>query len=333
MVLDYRDTVLAFIRSKGPILPVQIAKEVKTNILMASAMLSEMSSKGILKVSSLKVGGSPLYYAPGQESQLLQFTQHLNQKDQATLARLKGAQVLRDQDEDALTRVSLRNLKDFAHPLNVTHDGITELFWKWSALSDEDASVGIKGLLGVSAPAAPVAPVPVAPSAALTVQVPSVVAKEPKPRRKRVAAAPAQVVMPSDPRLVEPKVPVVPAIPQQAVPVMPVSAVVDFSDDPFFVQVQQFCVKSNIKILESALIKKRAEYDLVLDVPGALGRMVYYAKARNKQKLTDADVTAAFVQGQLKKLPAALLAPGELSKKGFELLAKDLRGMLYTRMQ
>lgn len=321
MVLDYRDTVLAFIRSKGPILPVQIAKEVKTNILMASAMLSEMSSKGTLKVSHIKVGGSPLYYAPGQEVQLLQFVQHLNEKDQATLQRLKSVQVMRDQEEDALTRVSLRNLKDFAHPLNVTHDGVTELFWKWSLLSDADASAVIKSVLAVPAPQ-PVVP-------ALPVAVAVQVIKESKPRKKRVVASPVQVVMPSDPRFIEPKsVSGVPVVASQ-----PASQVVESVDDPFFVQVQAFCAKSNIKILESALIKKRSEYDLVLDVPGALGRMVYYAKARNKQKLTDTDLVAAFVQGQLKKLPAALLAPGELNKKGLELLAKDLRGTLYARLE
>ncbi len=344
MVLDYRDTVMAFIRSKGPILPVQISKEVKTNILMASAMLSEMSSKGLVKVSHIKVGGSPLYYAPGQEAQLLQFTSHLNEKDQATLARLKHVTVMRDQAEDALTRVSLRNLKDFAHPLNVTHDGTTELFWKWSSLPDVDASTMIKSMLTSSAPAPiqPVVPVqiptappvPKAPIAA--VQQPLATSVEKRKRKRAETIAPAQVVMPSDPRTVQPKKEVVQPVAQQTftpAPVSPIPTHSEVVDDAFFTQLSQFCAKSNIKILECALIKKKSEYDLVLEIPSALGSMVYYAKARNKQKVTDADITAAFVQGQLRKLPAALIAPGELNKKGYELLAKDLRGMLYAQIR
>jgi hypothetical protein len=307
---------------------------------MASAMLSEMSSKGILKVSHIKVGGSPLYYAPGQEAQLLQFTSHLNEKDQATLVRLKQATVMRDQDEDALTRVSLRNLKDFAHPLNVTHDGTTELFWKWSALADADASEKIKTMLTGVSPAplqqtTPV-PMPVVPSVpkapVATVQQQVVPTVEKRKRKRAEAVVPAQVVMPSDPRMVEAKQPVVQQTFTPAPLVAQTAPVSDVMDDVFFAQLSQFCAKSNIKILEYALVKKKSEYDLVLEIPSALGSMVYYAKARNKQKLTDADITAAFVQGQLRKLPAALIAPGELNKKGCELLAKDLRGMLYARI-
>ncbi len=77
-------------------------------------MLSELSSKKSLKISALKVGGSPLYYVPGHEEKLLQFIQNLNEKDRRTLELLKDSQVLRDAEQDPLTRVSLRQIKDFA---------------------------------------------------------------------------------------------------------------------------------------------------------------------------------------------------------------------------
>ncbi len=41
---DQREEILKFIKYSGPVLPVQIAKHVNTNILFASAMLSELVS-------------------------------------------------------------------------------------------------------------------------------------------------------------------------------------------------------------------------------------------------------------------------------------------------
>ena len=68
-----RDEILRIIRQKGPVLPVQIAKELKTSILFASAMLSELVSAHLLKVSTVKIGGSPLYYIPEHASRLQEF--------------------------------------------------------------------------------------------------------------------------------------------------------------------------------------------------------------------------------------------------------------------
>ena len=62
---DITEKILAFMRGKGPILPVEIAKHINTNILMASARLSEIKSNGKIKISHVKVCGSPLYYLPG----------------------------------------------------------------------------------------------------------------------------------------------------------------------------------------------------------------------------------------------------------------------------
>ncbi|HSU73157.1 MAG TPA: hypothetical protein VLJ21_04900 [Candidatus Binatia bacterium] len=336
MVVDYRDTVLAFVRSKGPVLPVQIAKELRTEILMASAMLSEMTSKGTLRVSHLKIGGSPLYYIPGQEAMLLGFTKNLNEKDQRTLEFLRDNKVVRDQDQDALTRVSLRGIKDFAQPLNVTHAGTTEIFWKWQQVPDADASALIKQILTASAPA----PAPAA-------QQQTVFA--PVPARAESVQAPVPKVKPQKPKVVKQKAvvkePEPERIERRAVERVPATSFVHSDapitqtfledpalSDPFYKQIQDFCVKANIKILEHAMVTKKLDYDLIIQVPSPVGSLVYYAKARNKAKLNDTDLSGAFTQGQLKKLPAMLLAPGELSKKAQELLAKELRGVAFTRL-
>ncbi|MFH1276012.1 MAG: hypothetical protein ABIH82_02785, partial [Candidatus Woesearchaeota archaeon] len=67
------DKILDFIKVNGPTLPTKVAKNINQQILFASAHLSDLVSRGKVKISKLKVGGSPLYYLPGQEDQLYPF--------------------------------------------------------------------------------------------------------------------------------------------------------------------------------------------------------------------------------------------------------------------
>ncbi|HLC90905.1 MAG TPA: hypothetical protein VJI15_03990, partial [Candidatus Nanoarchaeia archaeon] len=67
------DRILSFLKMTGPTLPTKVAKHIGTEIIIASAHLSDLASRGKVKISKLKVGGSPLYYLPGQEEQLYPF--------------------------------------------------------------------------------------------------------------------------------------------------------------------------------------------------------------------------------------------------------------------
>src|SRR3989338_1626763 len=120
-----RDDVISLVKSKGPILPSHVAKAINTNIIMASAYLSELVASKIINISNTKVGGSPLYYAPGQEAQLLKFADNLNEKERRALELLKSSSVLRDSSLTPLMRVALREIKDFAFPLQVNVNGMT----------------------------------------------------------------------------------------------------------------------------------------------------------------------------------------------------------------
>ncbi|MEW5896851.1 MAG: hypothetical protein AB1668_04115 [Nanoarchaeota archaeon] len=147
-----QDKVLSFVRMNGPTLPSKVAKHIGTEILIASAYLSDLSAQGKLKISDLKVGGSPLYYLPGQESRLYQFVQgNINPKEIEVLERLKKEGVFREKNLDLLTRVALRSVKDFAIPLQVTIEGNKEIFWKWYLLSDEETNSAIARILSIFA--------------------------------------------------------------------------------------------------------------------------------------------------------------------------------------
>ncbi|MBI2548940.1 hypothetical protein HYW21_06330 [Candidatus Woesearchaeota archaeon] len=143
-----RDKILEFARIHGPVLPIEIAKILQTDTIIAGAHLSELVASKRMFVSHVKVGGSPVYYLPGQEYRLQQYTKNLHEKEQQTYTLLKEKRVLRDRSLDPLTRVTLRAMKDFAKPLEVDVDDNKELFWKWYLLSTQDASTIINQALG-----------------------------------------------------------------------------------------------------------------------------------------------------------------------------------------
>ncbi|MEM4253889.1 MAG: hypothetical protein QXR48_00670 [Candidatus Woesearchaeota archaeon] len=317
--LDYRDRIRAMIEQR-PVQPTQVAKELLTDSMLASAMLSEMSEKGLLKVSHLKVGSSPLYYHPDHPEHLLDFVQHLNEKDRKTVYLLREKKVLNDAALDPLTRVSLRSIKDFAKPLDVVVDGNKLLFWKFYLLTDEEAAEVIKQSFQQQAPA-PAAEAP-------KVQKPR------KPRAKKVKVEPPQTIVAPAEQAVQqvsaPKSEPVAGISraEESKPVVPAEAASQAlsTDDPFLQKLIAFFASSNITVLEQVVLKKKNEYDFVIQLSSPVGNLNYYCKAKNKVKVGEADLSHAYVQGQLRKLPVLFLSPGTLTKPASELL-KELKGL------
>ena len=143
-----QDKILQFLRISGPTLPTKVAKHLNTPLLLASAGLADLSSQGKVKVSKLKIGGSPLYYLPGQEERLYHFAAgNVDPKDFRVLEQLQQEKVLRESALDLLSKVALRHLPDFALPLQVGFEGNSELFWKWHLLSEEETREKIQNLL------------------------------------------------------------------------------------------------------------------------------------------------------------------------------------------
>ncbi|MBU0977622.1 MAG: hypothetical protein KKD18_04350, partial [Nanoarchaeota archaeon] len=133
-----KEKILSTIKYRGPILPVQVAKEINFSPLFASAFLSELKDEGKIKISNMRVGSSPLYYLPGQEEMLEKFVPYLNQREKEAFQKLKQEKVLDDVSQDPVVRVALRAIKDFAVPVKVRINGEMRLFWKYFILNDEE---------------------------------------------------------------------------------------------------------------------------------------------------------------------------------------------------
>ena len=147
--MDNRDKILEFVKVKGPVLPSQISKVIGTDMIMASAHLAELTAANKLKISTIKVGNSPLYYLTGQESMLQKYIGSMNDKEKKGYDLLQQNKVLRDIEQEPVVRVVLREIKDFAIQLNVNHNNNREVFWKWYLTSNEEAEQLIKSKLDI----------------------------------------------------------------------------------------------------------------------------------------------------------------------------------------
>jgi hypothetical protein len=103
----------------------------------------------MLRLSHLKIGGSPLYYTKGQEHKLQDYSDKLHEKEKKAYELLKEKKVIRDDKLDPVTRVALRQIKDFAVPLNININNSTNIYWKWYLISNEEALELIKSDLNL----------------------------------------------------------------------------------------------------------------------------------------------------------------------------------------
>ena len=435
-----QDKILNFLKVNGPVLPSKVAKNIKTDILLASAMLSDLASQGKIKISKLKVGGSPLYYLPGQESQLYAFASgNINPKDHMVLDKLKANKILREDDLDLLGKVALRSLKDFAIPLHVIVQGHKELFWKWHLLSDEETTLLIRSILygseeehkpqptqrheeprheeKTTLPAQKVLTEDTVPQTAdapkttyalqtneepeLSAENPEPIANEPEPVsgmevpepthkselvhepvpepvHETIAGKvstetekiPAKVEKEKRPEDVEkndaPKMSdgitaekkivnktekqkdeitateksfkeliksekkekeskreekTVPAKVQEPVDKKAKTRKKRSSvNDEFVLVLEKYFHDNKVMIQEKEIVRKNSEIDMLVKVPSVVGEVTYFCKAKNKVRCDEKDISSAYMEAQIKKLPLLFLYKKEINKKAKEML-------------
>ena len=312
-----RDKVISILRQKGPSLPATIAKETGTNILFASATLAELVSNKMVKITNLKIGGSPLYYLAGQEDKLVPYKNKLKEKDQRTFDLLKERRILRDTELEPLTRVSLRNIKDFAVPLEVTLNQKTEIFWKWFLLKSEEAEKLIRQILEPSA--APQKPVQ---TTLEPEQNESTESKEPENTEEiHQDVEPAQNKEANNQDL------------QTLVEEKPLQNQSNNDDsDKFLQKIQDYFDKTGIELLGTNIIKKETDVECEINLPTAVGKIRFYCRARNKKKPNDSDLASAYVQGELRRLPVLFVTTGELTKKADSMLEQEFKRIKVVRI-
>ena len=322
-----KNQVLEVVRTKGYVVPSDLIREFRTDTFIMGAVLSDLVHDKKLGISSVKIGGSPAYYALEQKEKLQDLFKYLHEKDRGTFELLRQQKVVLDTEQSPLLRVSLRTIKDYAKPIEVTANGQTYLFWKWYLATEQEVNDGLRSHFSRLTAATLVSPAP--PSVASSYQPPvaplqSVVQMAPlqvsaeQPASKKVPERRQKKVSQQQPLLV---------VPQEAPPAVFIPA-----DDPFAQRVAAFFQAKNMELLQFSVVKK-GEIDCIVAVPSPLGSVQYYCKAKNKKKCSEGEIATAFVAGQMKKLPSLLLAPGEFPKKLLFSIDKDYPNMKLVQME
>lgn len=285
-----------FLRINGPVLPVKVSKVIDTNIMMASALLSQLVSDKKAKLTYENIGGSPLYYIKGQEALLQErLGNQLSGKKKEAYNLLKEKKVIKDINLDPPIRIALRELKDFAVPIDINLNGNAERHWRWYLISNDQ----IKDIL-------------------IKKEKPIEVKKEEikpeKPKIEREIKEKKKIEI----KKVEVK--------EEKEEKKEVKKKIDF-----YLKIDKYFNQNKVEILHEELVKKDREFDFIVEIPSNLGKLKYFVKVRNKKKIGEGDLSLAYSQAQMKNLPLLFLTSGELTKKAKEHLEKNLSGAVFKK--
>ena len=292
-----RESVVRYVRQHGPLLPVKVSKELDTNILFASAILGELVSNKKLKLTSVKSGGSPFYYADGQEYKLQELSDFLKGKEKEAYEFIKNESVVRDKTAEPWQRVALRHIKDYAVPVEVEFKGEIEVFWKWYLLNKDQVKEKIGSLLG---------------------GVNEEPIKEVEPVKQEIKKISETLEGP----VVENR-----ELPKVQETLKPIKRVKKASSG-FYKKVGSYIDDFGITVVEEETLRKGKEYLFNVFVPSRIGRLNYLLVAKDKKTINDSDLVLAMNEGKIKKLPVLFISTGSLTKKGELYLKKHIGDLL-----
>ncbi len=350
MFVDLVDSedVLKAVKARGPILPLEIRRFLgKGDSITIGAALSTLLSKKLLRCTKLKLGGSPFYYVDGQENKLELLSKHLNDKDKRVFEELRQKKVMKDASQEPLTRVSLRNIVDFAKKVEMTSNGEVVLYWRWYLVSEDEAISLIRGELQrkdlsyneevaeeqeseeqetkdeepeeeVSADEDESTPES---SVVDEEQEDSDVEAEDE-AESEVVSEKKRKSPPRREKKESKKVEEQTRIPED---------VPDYDDD-FFREIKGFLDDNGIKIKQAVLVRKSSDYELVVEMKTPFGKTDYFCKAKSKKKCNEGDLSSAYLQGQNKRLPTVFITTGEITKKAKQKAGEEYKGLLIKEL-
>jgi hypothetical protein len=282
--------IINFLRKKGPSLPVHIAKEVNLNTLFASAFLSELSSEKQIKISQMKVGGSPLYYLHENVEMLENFYIYLGGKEKEAFLMLRENLVLQDSELHPAIRVALRSIRDFAYPLNIKINDKDILFWRYFKISENDAKEKIKRLLEERKFSF------ISPITQQKAQIkPEEKTGDIKEERKEIKIIKKEIEEKPLIKIKEKKEKI-------------------REDSSFVKDIREKLHEANIEIIEEKEIGKK-DFESIIKIDSGIGKIMFYCVAKDKKSISDTDLAVYLQKAQGNRLPLFFLCDGKLSSK------------------
>jgi|SRR3989344_3585311 len=321
-MIEVKSRIVDYVSRFGPCLPVQLSKQIHSNILFAGAVLSELVANQKIKISTAKVGGSPVYYVGGQENKLSMLYSHLHEKEKKAYDLLKENNVLYDRALEPWQRVALRDLKDFAFPIQYNN----EIFWKWYLFPEQEAMKMIQESIKQDVLQENVKVEEVKPEIIQEKKIEVNSENELKPELVREIMQKAEIL----PESKEVQVKLQPEIEKEEI--KPVKEIkpkvkrvkrVKKEPDEFYNLLKTYFDLKNIETINEEIIKKNKEFEITANIPSEIGQVKFLIYVRDKKKITDADLSLAHNKAQLKKLPLMFLSSGDLDKKAKEYIINN----------
>lgn len=312
-LIQNKEAIIASIQNRGPSLPVQIARESNLSLLFASAYLSELYGERKVKMSSMKVGSSPLYYLQGQEPMLENFVQYLNNKEKEAFNLLKSAKLLDDEKLDPAIRVAIRFIKDFAVPIRIKIDNDSKIFWKHFSISDEEVKNIAQELVGKKKEKK------AKPTEEETDKQETLVKKQEikseKQKEENREDQIEQLKQKIDKISEELKKPEL-TIQKKEVKIKEKKPKI-IEESTFVKNIKEYLLSKEIELLETKEFSKK-DFLAKVRIDSLFGKQEYLLIAREKKKITEEDLTIALHKAQLEKMPALLMSTGDIDKKSIE---------------
>ncbi len=105
-----------------------------------------------------------------------------------------------------------------------------------------------------------------------------------------------------------------------------------FVVDNFLKSVEEFISKKGIEVLSRESIKKNKQAEFVVRFNSDVGKIVYYLVAKNKNKITEADITVAYNKAHSKRMPLFFLSNGDIAKKSRDYLEREMKGIIFAKL-
>lgn len=306
-----RDKALHFISSKGPVLPIQIGRELEIDTMFAGAILSELVNEAKLFVTEhLRVGGSPVYYMKGQEEKLENYLKYLNENDIKTLQILKEKNIVRDKDCTPLQRVSYRIVKDFAKNLILKKDnGEKEIFWRYYLVDDDVAKEKILDMINRKESQKKIE----------VKNIEEINEELVEPEKKEIIKPKKEEIQESEEFQEEIQEPEKEEKPKQKL-----------RKDSSVDVVKEFFRINGITVWEEKVIRKDKDVNYVISFETKLGNLKYFAKFRDKKRISEGDISLAY--NEAGKLPLMFLSKGELTKPAKNIIQTEYRGVVFKKV-
>lgn len=318
-----KERIISTIKSKGPSLPIHIARAVSIQPLFAAAFLSELYGEQKIKISNIKVGSSPLYYLEGQEPMLENFIEHLNSKEREAFLLLKKEKFLEDETQLPAIRVAIRGLKDFAIPIKVKKDSQEKIFWRYFLIQENEfISLINKELPKIQIETPKEVIVEKKEEIREEIPVQPIIEETPvekiKETIKEIETAIAEKVEDQEEEKVQKE--------EKKEEKKPVKKKVKQEDLKFVNNITDYLNKKDIEVIET-LLEKKKEFIAKVRTDTPFGKQEYLLIAKDKKKISEEELTIALQKASENKMQVLILAPGEIDKKAI-VYAETWRNIL-----